>query len=512
MFSEDVSFSGRIPPEEGILAGYGAIINTYKLKVPPPIQLSLISTKNHKYTRGGWLVFGPKYMPAATLQAQLTFAIKYEGIDLLIIKKLFEAIPPHDITEMVLNEPTGIYIRKIWFLYEWLTGTLPIEDTKIKKFVTLVDENLQYASIVFINSTRHRIKNNLPGNINFCPMVWKTPKLEYFIEENLSKKTDLVMKGVHKDILLRTSAFLLLKDSKASFSIEGENPSPKRAIRWGQAIGQAGNRQLNKNELLRLQQIIIESSRFIKMGYRAEGGFIGEHDRITGEPIPDHISAKWQDIEQLMDGLLQAAVKMEQVQFHPVLTAAIIAFGFVFIHPLVDGNGRLHRYLVHHLLAIMKFTPQGIIFPVSAAILEKIDDYRKTLEQYSLPLLELIDWRKTNENNIEVFSDTIDYYRYFNATRQAEFLFECVAYTINTTIPQEVAYLQNYDAMKSWLDNEFQMPDKMVALLINFLHQNNGILSKRAKEKEFTLLSLEEISNIESTFRMYFNIGNITEA
>ena len=58
-------------------------------------------------------------------------------------------------------------------------------------------------------------------------------------------------------------------------------------------------------------------------------------------------------------------------------------------------------------------------------------------------------------------------------------------YTINKIIPDEVAYLQKYDAMKAWLDDRFQMPDKMVASLIWFLEQNTGTLSKRARDKEF---------------------------
>ena len=103
-------------------------------------------------------------------------------------------------------------------------------------------------------------------------------------------------------------------------------------MRWGRAIGQAGNKKLSKDELLRLQQIVIESSRFITLGFRKEGGFVGEHDRTTGEPIPDHISARWQDIEILIDGLLETADFMEESCFHPVLSAATIAFGFVFIH------------------------------------------------------------------------------------------------------------------------------------------------------------------------------------
>src|SRR5690606_34884038 len=126
-----------------------------------------------------------------------------------------------------------------------------------------------------------------------------------------------------------------------------------------------------------------------------------------------HISAKWQDIETLMAGLISAAKRMGTHHYHPILTASNVAFGFVFIHPFVDGNGRLHRYLIHHLLAITKFAPQGIVFPVSAAILDRIGDYRKVLESYSHPLLDFIEWKMTERNNVTVVNETIDYYRYF---------------------------------------------------------------------------------------------------
>jgi Fic family protein len=506
-FSQEILvFHGRTAPETGFLAGYDALIQYYQLNVPIPETLVIISRRNRNYNQPGWKVFGPKYQPADTLTAQLVFALKYEGVNLLFFKKLFEKLGQTEIVQLIKAEYTGQYIRKIWFLYEWLMQEqLPIADLTFKNFVPLLDEELQYASSTGINSSRHRIRNNLPGTVNFCPLINKTAKLENYIKENLSEKTIELIHGVHKDILLRTSAFLLLKDSKASFNIEGETPSHTRASRWGNAIGQAGNNPLSKAELLRLQQIVIENSRFVTLGLRTKGGFVGEYDRQTGEPIPEHISARWQDLDTLLNGLIDTASLLEKAQFNPVLTASNIAFGFVFIHPFVDGNGRIHRYLIHHLLAKMKYTPQEIIFPVSAAILEKIDDYRKVLETYSRPLLDFIKWNKTPDNNVEVLNETLDYYRYFDATVQAEFLFDCVDYTINRIIPQEVEYLQKYDEMKAWLDDRFEMPDKMVALLVRFLEQNNGTISKRAKEKEFKELTDTEIQQIEKQYQIFFN-------
>jgi len=505
-FSQEILvFHGRTTPETGFLTGYGAVIQYYKLEVPIPVTLALISKKNKNYNKPGWIVFGPKYQPADTLTGHLVFALKYEGVNLLFFKKLFERIDQSEVVTIIMSEYSGQYMRKIWFLYEWLMQKkLPIADLTFKNFIPLLDDKLQYTSTLSINSSRHRIRNNLPGTVNFCPLIRRTEKLEVYISRNLAKKTVEVIHDIHKDILLRTSAFLLLKDSKASFTIEGEKPTQNRALRWGKAIGQAGSKPLSKEELIRLQQIVIENSRFVDMGLRKKGGFVGEHDRTTGEPIPEHISARWQDLNNLIDGLIETAKLLESNNFHPVLSATIIAFGFVFIHPFEDGNGRIHRYLIHHLLSVMKFTPQGIIFPVSSAILDRIDDYRKVLETYSQPMLDFIKWKRTEDNNVEVLNETIDYYRYFDATVQSEFLFECVESTIDSIIPQEVAYLQKYDAMKTWLDDNFEMPDRMVALLIRFLEQNKGLLSKRATEKEFVALSASEIKRIESKYQSIF--------
>ena len=505
-FSKEIlHFHGRTAPETGFLTGYGAVIQYYKLEVPVPDTLALIIQKNKNYSRPGWIVFGPKYQPSDTLTGHLIFALKYEGVNLLFFKKLFEKLDQSEVAEIILSEYSGKYIRKIWFLYEWLMQKkLPIADLTFKNFVPLLDEKLQYASNVSINSSRHRIRNNLPGTINFCPLISKTKKLEECIIKNLSEKTTKLISGVHKDILLRTSAFLLLKDSKASFTIEGETPTQNRALRWGKAIGQAGSKPLSKDELLRLQQIVIENSRFVDMGFRKKGGFVGEHDRTTGEPIPGHISARWQDLNSLIDGLFETNKLLEDIKFHPVLSAAKIAFGFVYIHPFEDGNGRIHRYLINHVLAKMKFTPQGIIFPVSSAILERIDDYRQVLESYSQPLFDFIRWKKTSENNVDILNETIDYYRYFDATNHAEFIFECVELTINTIIPQEVNYLRKYDSMKAWLDDKFEMPDNLVALLIRFLEENKGGLSKRARTKEFEALSDSEVEEIENKFWSIF--------
>ena len=47
---------------------------------------------------------------------------------------------------------------------------------------------------------------------------------------------------------------------------------------------------------------------------------------------------------------------------------AVLAFGFVYIHPFGDGHGRLHRLLTHHALARHSFNPLEVVFSLSGAI------------------------------------------------------------------------------------------------------------------------------------------------
>jgi Fic family protein len=499
-------FQAKIAPEEGKIVAYAALISHFNLEMPYPSFFSFISDRNKKYKTPDWQVFPAIYQPDETVYKHLQFALKYEGIHLLFFKKWFQKIDPKILIEWIQEEPTSIYCRKIWFLYEFLMQTnLPIEDADKKiKFTALLDETMQFSIAHGIKSTRHRIINNLPGTRDFCPLSYKTPKLTQYIHADLANKNKLQISKMHKDILVRTSAFLLLKDSKASFTIEGEDSIPSRTMRWGKAIGEAGKQELSKEELERLQHIVIENSKFLNYGYRSHGGFIGEHDRDTHQPIPDHIAARHQDLDQLMSGLFETNKILSSDQYHPVLTASTIAFGFVFIHPFEDGNGRLHRYIIHHILAKNNFTPQGIIFPVSASILNHIVDYRILLENYSHSLLPFIEWKTTHDHNIMVLNDTIDFYKYYDATQQAEFLFDCINDTIEHLIPQEVKYLQQYDEFKNYVDNEFEMPDKTVALLVRFLSQNDGLLSRKKRQSEFAALTDEDVKKIELKYKEIF--------
>ena len=496
-------FHGSRLPELATPAGYAALIEAYRLKVPLPLTLAAIATRHKTIETGDWRLLTPRHAPPATLEGHVTFALKYEGLDLVVLKRLFLATGAGPIERLVRDHPTGRYARRIWFLYEWLLGTkLDLPDLKRSSYVDALDATQQWPG-TSQNSTRHRVRDNLPGTPAFCPLVRRTANLEAATALNLAARAQQIAAQVPADLLARAAAFLLLKDSRASYIIEGEDPPQDRVQRWGRAIGQAGRTPLDLDELLRLQQVVIGDARFVHMGLRTQGGFVGQHDRHTQAPLPDHISASHQDLANLIAGMV-AFASGKASALDPVIAAAVLAFGFVYAHPFEDGNGRIHRYLIHHVLAARGFNPPGVVFPISATILARIDDYRAVLESYSQRLLPLIEWRATSGGNVEVLNETGDFYRYFDATPQAELLYDCVRKTVEEDLPEEASYLRRYDTFRAKVEAIVEMPERTIDLLFRMLRQNGGRLSKRAREKEFAKLEAGEITNIEEAFAEAF--------
>ncbi len=433
--------------------------------------------------------------------------MKWEGVSLGVLSALFGKIDPREIVRIVRDTPTGAYARRIWFLYEWLTDKpLGLPEAAKVKAVPVVDPKQQFASASGPLSRRHRVRNNLPGTNRFCPLVRRTPELERYSDMRLGEQAQDVVGHTQPDIIRRAASFLLLEDSQASFQIEGEHPTPARGLRWGQAIGEAGQRDLEVDELERLQELVIGDSRFVELGLRTEGGWIGERNRATGDPIPEHISARPDDLADLMRGVVEYGRRTEQAAVDPVVSAAVVSFGFVYIHPFEDGNGRLHRWLIHHVLARAGYNPPHVVFPVSVPMLRRISEYREVLRSYSSQVLPLIEWRATRRHNVEVLNETGDFYRFFDATAHAEFLYGCVEETVTRDLPEEVEYLERYDEFSRRVQEEVaDMPDRTIDLLSRFLRQNRGTLSERARTGEFERLTADEAERVEALYASCFS-------
>ena len=146
-----------------------------------------------------------------------------------------------------------------------------------------------------------------------------------------------------------------------------------------------------------------------------------------------------------------------------------------------------------------------MVFPVSSVMLDRIDEYRTTLQNHSSPLMDYIEWRPTPERNVDVLNDTADLYRYFDCTQAAEFLYACVQRTVEQDLPREIDYLRRHDEAMARIREMIEMPDRLVQNLILFIRQNDGTLSRRKREKEFSALTDEEVRDLESIVQDAFD-------
>lgn len=89
--------------------------------------------------------------------------MKYVGLDVAVLERLFMTTGPEPIAAIVGAKPTGGYARRIWFMYEWLTGTaLDLPDARGGRYLPVVDPKRQVA-VEGENAPRYRVRNNLPG-------------------------------------------------------------------------------------------------------------------------------------------------------------------------------------------------------------------------------------------------------------------------------------------------------------------------------------------------------------
>jgi Fic family protein len=201
-----------------------------------------------------------------------------------------------------------------------------------------------------------------------------------------------------------------------------------------------------------------------------------------------------------MDGWMRMVARIEDGAVDPICAAAMTGFGFVFIHPFEDGNGRIHRFLIHHSLAKLKFAPQGILFPVSAAMLRDPKAYDAALNAFSGKIMPKIEYEMDDQQRLTVLNKTGTLYRYYDATPQAEYLYEAVAETIHKDIREEIEFLEVFDKAMFAAQRIVDMPNARSSLLVRLILQNHGTLSGK-KRSQFAELSDQEITSIEEAIR-----------
>lgn len=441
----------------------------------------------------------------------LEFALGYEGWHLGLLRKLLPRLGPEAMAAYVQGKPTSAYARRLWFLYEAFTGSrLDLPDVTQGNYVELADARDYYTGTP-IRSPRHRVIMNLPGTPAFSPMVRRSKVLKAYEAKHLNKRCEKILSDIPSELYSRALQFLYTKETKSSYAIERETPDQKRALTFANALREASTRDyLQKRALVELQRSIVDP-RFVNDGWRDtvnEQNYVGTTIAPNDEHV-DFVPPKPADVPELMTDFLEASQRILAAGIPPVIAASAIAYPFVFLHPFSDGNGRIHRFLIHYVLSYLRFAPDGVVFPISATMLHRQRDYDASLETFSRLVVPLIEYKLDELGKMTVLNETRDLYRYPDCTRISESLFSFVAETIEKELPAEIQFLQGYDESRRLMRNVVDMPNRQADLFIRLCSQNKGKLSKTKRSlPEFLPLTDSEIVKLEKVIRTAFKLDS----
>src|SRR5207247_9687322 len=113
---------GRALPEPAIPVGYAALIERFGLSVPVPRRLAAIAERHRLVPNQSWNLLTPRHRPPNTLEGQIVFALKWEGLDLGVLGALFKVVKPEEISELVRATPSDSFARRICILLVCISG------------------------------------------------------------------------------------------------------------------------------------------------------------------------------------------------------------------------------------------------------------------------------------------------------------------------------------------------------------------------------------------------------
>ncbi len=445
--------------------------------------------------------------PAHTLAAHLGFALKHEGVHLEFLARLFAVIPVAELEAWVAAEPTGQYARRAGFFYEYLSGRrLAFPGVVAGNYVAALDAESWVTAVLPRNCRRWRVRDNLPGARDYCPLVLRTSRVRQAERYDCARQLSDLEDEFGVDVLQRSVVWLTIRESLASFAIEHEGQQLDRVRRFAAVMERHCGRHpepLSEGALGELQAQIL-GPLATRYGVRRSPVFVGERDGMT--EVVHYIAPHWEDVGRLLAGLRVFAERTTGGS--ALVRAAVLSFGFVYIHPMSDGNGRISRFLINDVLRRDKAVPAPFVLPVSATITSSAVDrrrYDEVLESFSRALMRHYAeaWRFGADQiaadgvrynlQFDAYQDALPAWRYPDMTDHVEYLAAVVQRTIEQEMRQEAGHLRRLRNAREQVKQVIEGPDADIDRIIRSVRGNSGRLSNELLE-EFPALADEALA------------------
>ena len=440
--------------------------------------------------------------PSDDLRGHLTFHLKHEVLHLELLSRVFNQIDPQELTNWISAEPSGQYARRAGFLFEWLTGQDLLTDATVGgRYVDVVgSQKLVTASEGHaVPNRRWRVRDNLPGTRAFCPLIRKTPEAQQAMALDVPQLLQALALEFGEDVLMRSAVWMTLRESKSSFAIEGEADQPDRIQRFADVLARRtgqGDWPLDDAALAQLQSEILGTRVTLQQfGLRKSPVFVGEVVRY--QEVVHYVAPPFEDMAAMLDGL---KVFLERTAGQStVMRAAVAAFGFVYMHPLADGNGRVHRFLINDVLRRDGAVQAPMVLPVSSLISNHAADrraYDDMLDSVSAPLMKALSGQYAFAPSQTSYADGIrsnfvfsgdkvarPVWRHLDLAPHVVYLANVLERTIKEDMREESRYLRSHAHARASIKDIVEMPDAQIDRVIRSVQVNQGKLSNVLRDE-----------------------------
>lgn len=412
----------------------------------------------------------------------LLFAIKHEGINLQVLSQSLQKLPADEMLAAVMAQPSGRYVKILGFLWENFNQRLLSELLPVTGPTVPVFDPKRYICGPDQRCARWRVNFNGLGTFEYCVVVERTPEIAELLELGLLEQANEFAAALSQQTLDRAMSWAYLHETQSSFAIEHEQPGQNKAKAFIQLLRQAHEPHLlDEPYWVALQNLCITNPLDKAVFYRHQQNWLqGPLRGVMGvtyvPPAPEQV------------GLLMAALAQLANSWHgkvdPLVAASILSFAFVFIHPFMDGNGRLSRFLFHYMLAQSGQLNKGLLLPVSVAMKRNEEAYLQALQSFSVPMRECwqVDWLGDENYTFTLLADA-SLYRYWDATECVLFGLRMAQQALEYDLYEETCFLQEFDRIYRGIDQRFDVRGKDLSVLVISALQNQGKVSNNRRRQ-----------------------------
>ena len=463
--------------------GYEFLRQTLQLTAFAPRCPALLKPVTRVEPTDGFLAIPQNVAPDSNDPLEhVLFALKHEGTDLQILAEALPKIEAGSLLAALRQSPSGGYIRTACYLWEQFARERLTELPEITGPTVELFDSERYITGLAVRDPRWRVSFNGLGSISYCATVRRTEYLRQAIRSDVLGRTREFITSLGKGVLDRTLAWAYLHETEDSFAIERETPSEDKARAFIAVLQQAHEgRPLSEEYLVELQNSVLTSPFDKAASYRVEQNWLRGPGRgaagVTYLPPPAELA------RELMDYLTTFANDAPRVM-DPLIAASVASFGFVFIHPFLDGNGRLSRFIFHHALCRSGKLEKGLILPVSVAMKRNETDYLTVLQGYSKQARERWSVRWIDEGVYDMrFNGRASIYRYWDASHCVEFGYRMAEQALEFDLRHETEFLVRYDKILKAVNERFDLRGSDLSTLVVCCLDNDGKLSKNRRRQ-----------------------------